>query len=251
MTDTGPDPDDSASAARMYMIRAAAQRLTDPALRRLLEQVAEGALSATDAIWSALEHVDRHRQGGNGPVYVHRALSLADAALGADGLQVDEPAVRELGRRVAEGRMTGDEAGALIHALLPFGVVSTQMQTPVPTLDDRVGPFFDTTSLRRFIRSSAEALATAVVNGDVLAVVSADGFLLYPAFQFNESGEPLPRLRDVLAELDPELVDPWGDAVWLNAPGDDLDGLSPAVALREGRAEDVIRLAGQSAFRAE
>lgn len=86
----------------------------------------------------------------------------------------------------------------------------------------------------------------------MLAVVSADGLPLYPAFQFDAAGKPLPHLREVLALLDPALTDPWGDAVWLNAPGDDLDGTSPAAALRAGRAEDVIRLAGQAgSFRFE
>lgn len=61
--------------------------------------------------------------------------------------------------------------------------------------------------------------------------------------QFDKTGRPLPRLPEVLTQLDPALSDPWGDAVWLNAPSDDLGGLSPAAALRHGRAEDVIRLA--------
>lgn len=81
---------------------------------------------------------------------------------------------------------------------------------------------------------------------DVLAVVSADGLLLYPEFQFDETGKPLPRLREVLAQLDPARTDGWGDAVWLSAPSDELNGMSPAVGLRDGRAKDVIRLAGKA-----
>lgn len=231
------------------MIRAAALRLTDSVLRRLLEQFADGTVSASDAVESAMNHVDRNRRSDTHGGDVNRAMSLADAALGAEGLQVSGTAVRELGRRVAEGRMTGDEASALIHVLLAYGTPRTEGPASVATLDDRVGPFFDSTSLLDLLRLSADALAASVENRDVLAVVTADGFLLYPSFQFNENGEPLPRLAEVLADLDPDLVDPWGDAVWLNAPGDDLDGMSPAAALRNGRAEDVIRLAGQSAFR--
>lgn len=226
-----------------------ARRLGDPVLHELLEQVANSDVSAADAVASALDHVDRNRRRGAIGGGVNRALSLADAALGAEGVQVGETAVRELGQRVAEGRMTGDEAAAFIRVLLPDGASRSEGQSYVASLDDRVGPFFDSTSLLERLRLSADALSASVEDRDVLEVVTVDGFLLYPAFQFNANGEPLPRLREVLAELDPDLVDPWGDAVWLNAPGDDLDGLSPAAALRSERAEDVIRLARQSAFR--
>lgn len=228
------------------MTHAAALRLTDPVLRRLLEQVADGAGSAADAVESALHHVDRNRQSDALSGDVGRALSLADAALGAEGLQVSDAAVRELGRRIAEGRMTGDEAVAFIDALLPSGVVGTEAESQVATLDERTGPFFDAASLLDLLQVSPAALTALVQDGDVLAVVSADGLPLYPAFQFDKAGKPLPRLREVLAQLDPALTDPWGDAVWLNAPGDELDGMSPAAALRDGLADDVIRLAGQA-----
>lgn len=247
MSRSEPDPGDSASVARLQRIRAAALRLTDPVLRRLLEQVAEGAVRASDAVESALNHADRNRRGDAAGRDVDRALSLADAALGAEGLQVSDAAVRELGRRVADGRMTGDEAVAFIDALfLPSGVVGTQARSQVATLDERGGPFFDSASLLGLLRVSADALTGLVKDRDVLAVVSADGIPLYPAFQFDATGKPLPRLREVLAQLDPALTDAWGDAVWLNAPGNELNGVSPAAALRDGRAEEVIRLAGQA-----
>lgn len=246
MTDSGPDSGEFAAAARIEMTRAAALRLTDPVLRRLLEQVADGAGSASDALESALNHVDHNRQSDTLGGDADRALSLADAALGAEGLQVTDTAIRELGRRVAEGRMAGDEAVAFIDALLTSGVVGTQAESQVAALDERTGPFFDAASLLGLLQVSAAALTALVQNGDVFAVVSAEGLPLYPAFQFDETGQPLPRLREVLAQLDPARTDPWGDAVWLNAPGDELDGMSQAAALRNGRADDVIRLAGQA-----
>lgn len=247
MTRSEPDSGEAASVARTRIIRAAALRLADPVLRRLLEQVADGAGSASDAVDSALNHVDRNRRSEAVGRDVDRGLSLADAALGAEGLRVSNTAVRELGRRVAEGRMTGDEAVAFLDALLlPSGVVGRQAQSQAGALDERAGPFFDAASLLALLRVSTDALASLVKNRDVLAVVSADGLPLYPAFQFDEAGKPLPRLREVLTQLDPALTDPWGDAVWLNAPGEELDGLSPAAALRDGRIEEVIRLAGQA-----
>ncbi|PZF44654.1 MULTISPECIES: hypothetical protein [unclassified Curtobacterium] len=58
-----------------------------------------------------------------------------------------------------------------------------------------------------------------------------EDFRLVPACQIDDGGQQLPRLREVLAELDPAQVDPWGDSSRLNAPSDDLNGLTPAAAL--------------------
>ncbi|MBF4603007.1 hypothetical protein EDF42_3535 [Curtobacterium sp. PhB172] len=131
--------------------------------------------------------------------------------------------------------------------------VAERMLASIPgadVLDDRVGPFYDTAGLRNWFRMSRQTLDAQAKVGDVLCVMSADGFRLYPSFQFDARGILLPRLRDVLAGLDPERVDPWGDAVWLNAPADELDGLTPAQALRTDRADEAVRLAALAgAFR--
>lgn len=111
------------------------------------------------------------------------------------------------------------------------------------TLDERVGPFYDTAALLERLQVSSDTLDALVRTGDVLEVTSSDGCPLFPAFQFGQDAQPLPRLCDVLAELDPGQIDPWGDAVWLNAPAEELNGVSPATALRLGRTEDVVRLA--------
>lgn len=248
MTRADADFDESAERTWVRNVRVAALGLSDPVLSRLLQHVATRSMSTTDALESALAYVDHHRQRATSVTEVDRAISIADAALGAEGREVIQTPVRELGRRVADGRMSGNEAAAFILVHLGAGA-STKANEVVPaTLDERVGPFYDTAALRDLLHVSSDTLTSMVKTGDLLAVVSADGFRLYPAFQFDEVRQPLPRLREVLAELDPELVDPWGDAVWLNAPGNDLDGLSPASALRNGRANDVIRLAGQARF---
>lgn len=131
--------------------------------------------------------------------------------------------------------------------------VAERMLASIPganVLDDRVGPFYDTAGLEAWFQMSRQALNVQVKAGDVLCVMSADNFRLYPSFQFDERGSRLPRLREVLAGLDPEQVDTWGDAVWLNAPAEELDGVTPAEALRADRADEVVRLAQQAgAFR--
>lgn len=49
---------------------------------------------------------------------IQRAITRADAALGAAGHQVTDEETRELGRQVAAGSITGDEAAARIVAQL-------------------------------------------------------------------------------------------------------------------------------------
>lgn len=49
---------------------------------------------------------------------VDRAMSFADAALGAAGHEVTDPIVRDLARRVAAGEVTGDEAAARVKEQL-------------------------------------------------------------------------------------------------------------------------------------
>jgi len=110
-------------------------------------------------------------------------------------------------------------------------------------LDERVGPFYDTSGLRKWFQMSRQTLDAQATAGDVLCVMSSDNHRLYPSFQFTAQGQLLPRLRQVLAALDPKRIDTWGDAVWLNTPASALDGLRPAEALRTERADEVLGLA--------
>ncbi|WIB34415.1 hypothetical protein [Curtobacterium sp. MCSS17_005] len=316
MTDMPPDGPSDAEAWEGTVHRRAGTPVTDPVLVALLDAIVSGSLRPSEAMALISDHVKSSRPYGADDATATRAIALADAAQGAEGIAVIDPYARELARWVAEGRMSGGEAVAFITALVDAGAylvdpdrqpdpgyqVATgprgvdppkaakrsAVRKPPPsddasedfrpeagdqadpinrapgnrgsmedpsdsqatTLSDRIGPFYDTGALRRWFQISSEAVEAQVRSGQLLAVVTADGFRLFPAFQIDEGGQPLPRLRDVLAELDPEEVDPWGDAVWLNAPSDDLEGLTPAAALRTERADDVIRLARQAgAFR--
>lgn len=56
----------------------------------------------------------RGTQPAGTPVEIQRAISRADAALGAASHQVTDEATRKLGRQIAAGTVTGDEAAARI-----------------------------------------------------------------------------------------------------------------------------------------
>ncbi|MCU1527154.1 MAG: hypothetical protein JWP75_917 [Frondihabitans sp.] len=127
--------------------------------------------------------------------------------------------------------------------------VADRMFASVPgahVLDEKIGPFYDTAGLRKWFATSRQNVDAQVKAGDILCLLTSDNHRLYPSFQFSADGRPLPRLREVLVGLDPHREDPWGDAVWLNAPARDLEGSTPAEALRNGRADQAIRLAQQA-----
>lgn len=220
----------------------------DPILRRLVSELATDAADVSDTVRRVLEHIDRTRRFEQSEARSQEAIALADAALGAGGRAVRNTVVREVGKRVADGRMTGEEAATIIRALTTADSYSANL--PAATLDERVGPFYDTAGVLALLGIDCEALEVLVADRDVLVVDSADHFHLFPSFQFDEQAPLLPGLYDVLTRLDPAGEDAWGDAVWLNSQDQDLGGLSPAAALRTGRHDAVIRLAEQAgAFR--
>jgi hypothetical protein len=167
--------------------------------------------------------------------------SCNEAARVARLKEIREVAVRLEDQELGVGALPSPDA--LQCALEQMDRAHAGQGDSADTLDGRVGPFYDTAALLERLRVSSDTLDALVRTGDVLKVISLDGCPLFPAFQFGQDAQTLPRLRDVLVELDPGQLDPWGDAVWLNAPAEELEGVSPATALRLGRTEDVVRLA--------
>jgi hypothetical protein len=110
---------------------------------------------------------------------------------------------------------------------------------------EAVGPVFTAAGLAEWKGVSKEALRKAQKAGRLLGFKSRDGVLLYPQFQFNEYGDYLPALKDVLAVIDPHRVDDGSSAVWLNRPYPSLDGRTAAQALHDGDADKVLHLARQ------
>lgn len=108
-----------------------------------------------------------------------------------------------------------------------------------------VGPVFTAAGLAEWKDVSKEALRKAQKAGRLLGFKSRDGVLLYPQFQFNEYGDYLPHLKDVLAIIDPHRVDDGSSAVWLNRPYPSLDGRTAAQALHDGDTDKVLHLARQ------
>lgn len=117
-----------------------------------------------------------------------------------------------------------DIAEAMVAAL-PLGHV----------FDEVSGPFYDTASLSRWLRISRQALHQRVARHAILACPLDDGGVVYPTWQFLDSGATIPSLAEVLAALAEGTDDAWMIALWMRAPSEDLDGDAPSDWLRTGR----------------
>jgi len=143
-------------------------------------------------------------------------------------------------------------SGAKLASTIELGKsledVANRMVASLPEtndLDAAVGPFYDTAGLARWLGINKEAIASRVSSRNILGVQSSDGHWIYPAFQFTDKGEPLPRLREVVDAINPDTTDAWGTAIWLNHSMSKLGGRTPAEALRTDLADTVVATAGR------
>lgn len=115
--------------------------------------------------------------------------------------------------------------------------VAEKMAASLPTghsYNDIAGPFYNTSGLMRWLGISRQALHQRAAKHALLACPTADGAVVYPAWQFLPGGTTIPALADVLGILAEGTDDTWMVALWLQAPSDRLDGNRPSDWLRDG-----------------
>lgn len=116
---------------------------------------------------------------------------------------------------------------ARVAAAIPVG------RHPVAAL---VGPCYDTPGLARWLGISARAIAQRAKRQALLACRTESGSWRYPALQFDERGNTLPHLPELLRLLaGPGDEGRWRAALWLAAPAPYLPhGTSAASWLQHG-----------------
>ncbi|WP_420367536.1 hypothetical protein [Curtobacterium sp. L1-20] len=167
-------------------------------------------------------------------------------ALRRDLTPVEASLIEALRGRILGGRVDGAlEDGADVELL------ADRMVAALPTVkheaDALIGPFYDTPTLAAWRGVTRQALSKATARRDLIGLKIGDGSLVFPSFQFGVTGSPLPNLRQVLALVDPDRIDPWGSALWLNTPADEFGGTTAAEALRDGREDQVLAAARRAA----
>jgi hypothetical protein len=116
--------------------------------------------------------------------------------------------------------------------------------------DGLVGPFYDTSSLRKWLGLSRQRLNQRVQGHQLLACPLEDGGNVYPTWQFASNGTVIPGVQDVLPILSEGTNDNWQKALWFSAPSAQLSNLSPKDWLLKGRRlGPVIELATETAAR--
>lgn len=91
----------------------------------------------------------------------------------------------------------------------------------------------------------AEAFSALCRSHRMLAFPDVDGAALYPAWQLDDHGQPLPGLTTVLAILLP-AADGWTVARWLRTRTDELD-VDPVSWLAKGHDPAPVVAAARSA----
>lgn len=183
------------------------------------------------------------------PTNGSRKTTIANARDDRDARSSLEPQLRALLQAIVD-QAQGLDLDRIVHSGGGVESVVSKMFASVPGAnyyDEKIGPFYDTTGLRTWKGITRQSIDGQAERGDLLCVRTSDGHRLYPAFQFDgPEGTPLPQLRRVLAALDPQGIDAWGDALWLSSALPELDGAAPAQALRQGRIAEVLARANRA-----
>lgn len=95
-----------------------------------------------------------------------------------------------------------------------------------------------------------QAVSDRAKRGGLLALPTADGRRLYPAFQFGPQGQPHAAVAPVLAAFAAADVSPYTLASWFKTPQDTLDGATPAAWMAHERDEErLVAAAARTAAR--
>jgi len=156
----------------------------------------------------------------------------------------------ELARRVGTLRERGvdpDSLGA------PDALAARMLAAvPEPSPWSELGPFYSTTGIARVLGGiSRQAVEERRRRRTILALRTADGVWVYPAFQLDDHNRVVGGLAEVLDRFRPHTTDDeWMVASFLAAPQPGLDGDSVVEHLRSGGdLEAALDLAAERAER--
>lgn len=180
-----------------------------------------------------------------------RPLPADEGSKSLDAIPNDVKAVADM---LAEEIVFARKAGLLrgeadLRAFARRAIASVPRSNP---LADSIGDFYDTAGLVQWLDISKQAIAKRVAKQHMVGCKTADGHWVYPAWQFDDHGEVINGVTEVLDVLLGQR-DPWAAARWFVIPSPYLPGelsaiewLSrgddPAVVIAEAR-KDTERLA--------
>lgn len=156
----------------------------------------------------------------------------------------------ELARRVATLRARGHAAEDLGDADSLAARMLAAVPEPSPWAE--LGPFYSTAGIARVLGGvSRQAIEERRRRRTILALRTADGAWVYPAFQLDDRNRVVAGLARVLALFRPDTPDDeWMVAAFVAADQPALGGSSIVGHLRDGGSlDDVLPLAAERADR--
>jgi len=115
-----------------------------------------------------------------------------------------------------------------------------------------LGPLLEAKQVQELLGvDTRQAVSDLRARRRLLALTKENGRVLYPAFQFGDSGRPFEALPQILMVFEDQArVDPWTVASWFVTPQALLDDMAPAEWLAKGEDRDrVVKAARRSAAR--
>ena len=168
-----------------------------------------------------------------GAAFVERRTVLCSSPFGGDGRLLALPVPHR-------ARIPGQAARLLIEHLTPQRPLSRgsvlQAHRNAVARDALAAEFglLSSSDVAELSMSAARnAGATAArwrAAGRIFAVTSGGKAALFPGFQFDAGGQPVPVIADILATL-ADRVDPWSLALWFTGDNPRLGGLRPVDTL--------------------
>lgn len=104
---------------------------------------------------------------------------------------------------------------------------------------DQLGAAYTAGQVAQLLGISQQAVGQ---RRGLLRLKQRNGHVVYPVVQFDGDA-PLTGVDEAVVALGPAVADHWTIASWLTGPNPDLDGRTPAQALRDGDRERVLTLA--------
>lgn len=138
-------------------------------------------------------------------------------------LELLEPDLHDAVRSADTGRELRELAGR-ISSVLPRDDPTAEV----------IGPVYETADLVSWLGITRQALHKRVQRHDVLALKTGDGYTIYPAWQFDADGKVRPGVATSTREL-ARVMDDWMRALWFAGATPELEELSAAQWLSEGR----------------
>lgn len=110
---------------------------------------------------------------------------------------------------------------------------------------EHLGPVYDTDGVASLLGPRRRVSRQAVHKRRLLALKTGSGRVVYPAFQFDETGTVVDGVPELVKMIDQASLSLWALASWLASPEREFDGDRPIDVLRCGGKQLVLSVASR------